>query len=63
MLSTTSSDGETAVWQVAVVLVLPRARQGAEQFIFVVGNAWWYEDFPNLDLGLMKEGFEFDGAE
>ena len=23
--------------------------------VFVQGNAWWYEDYPNLDLDLMKE--------
>ena len=28
-----------------------------ERFAFVTGSAWWYEDFPNLDLDLMKEGF------
>ena len=23
--------------------------------VYVQGNAWWYEDYPNLDLSLMKE--------
>jgi hypothetical protein len=28
------------------------------RFAFVIGNSWWYEDFPNLDLGNMQAGFE-----
>lgn len=27
------------------------------RYAFVRGNAWWYEDFPNLDLSMMSEGF------
>ena len=23
--------------------------------VYVQGNSWWYEDYPNLDLSLMKE--------
>jgi hypothetical protein len=34
-----------------------------ERYAFVSGSAWWYEDFPNLDLTQLTEGFEFDGAE
>jgi hypothetical protein len=33
------------------------------RYAYVSGNASWYEDFPNLDLTQLKEGFEFDGAE
>ena len=22
-------------------------------------SAWWYEDFPNLDLDIMGEGFDW----
>ena len=29
------------------------------RYAFVNGRAWWYEDFPNLDLSLMREGFEW----
>jgi hypothetical protein len=28
------------------------------RFGYVIGNAWWYEDFPNLDLSNMAAGFE-----
>ncbi len=34
-----------------------------ERFAFIMGNAWWYEDFPNLDLDLMKEGFYVEEVE
>ncbi len=27
-----------------------------ERFGYVSGSAWWYEDFPNLDLSIMGEG-------
>ena len=30
-----------------------------ERYAFVSGSAWWYEDFPNLDLSIMTEGFEW----
>jgi hypothetical protein len=26
-------------------------------------SAWWYEDFPNLDLSLMKDGFSWPDEE
>ena len=26
-------------------------------------SSWWYEDFPNLDLGLMTEGFTWAASE
>jgi hypothetical protein len=26
------------------------------RFGYMSGNAWWYEDFPNLDLTMMQEG-------
>ena len=47
-----SDDGETFYYQ-----------QGnfntdvGSRFALVKGNAWWYEDFPNLDLSMMGEGF------
>ena len=25
----------------------------------IEGGAWWYEDFPRLDLDLMGEGFDW----
>ena len=28
------------------------------RYAFVRGNAWWYEDFPNLDLSNMGAGFD-----
>ena len=28
----------------------------SDRFGYVSGSAWWYEDFPNLDLTLLKEG-------
>ena len=27
-----------------------------DRFAHVFGRAYWYEDFPNLDLDLMQEG-------
>jgi hypothetical protein len=33
------------------------------RYAYIRGDAWWYEDFPNLDLNQMKEGFEFDAPE
>ena len=27
---------------------------------FIIGNAWWYEDFPNLDLSNMAAGFDWE---
>jgi hypothetical protein len=29
---------------------------------FISGSAWWYEDFPNLDLSMMSEGFSWTDA-
>ena len=26
---------------------------------FISGSAWWYEDFPNLDLDILGEGFSW----
>ena len=53
-----SEDGTGYVYRTADF----REDQGS-RFAFIVGNAWWYEDFPNLDLNLMKEGFEWEGSE
>ena len=34
-----------------------RENEGS-RYAFIRGDAWWYEDFPNLDLSIMGEGFE-----
>jgi len=53
-----SDDGETFYYQ-----------QGnfntdvGSRYAFLRGNAWWYEDFPNLDLSIMGEGFEPSSGE
>jgi hypothetical protein len=28
------------------------------RYAYVQGGAWWYEDFPNLDLSIMGEGYD-----
>jgi len=51
-----SEDGTGYVYRTADF----REDEGS-RFAYVVGNAWWYEDFPNLDLDMMKEGFDMTG--
>jgi hypothetical protein len=53
-----SEDGESFPYQQG-----NHTENVGSRYAFLLGSAWWYEDFPNLDLSIMGEGFNPSSGE